>query len=300
MGMVFGFLMVSLLLLGEQTFSKLSSNLVTGEGKASYSMFMMVNGIVACCFFWLSSGLKLAVNPVTLAYAAANAATVAVSLVSTLVAYRLVKIAAVNILCSATTLISGLVFGYFVFDESMNRTVIWKMILMFLSVGAIFLDERGKGEVSENAVPNRKGKITAALVGLIFVCFSGTLIGKSFAVSERVTDEKTYFFFTNVLLVLGAGVVFTWQCIRQKGELRRSLQLLKPLRLLYLSGSTVCTNLSGIIKIGLMAQMAVSVYNPMISALGVVVGVASSLVFREKLGIFAYIAAGFACAALII
>ena len=190
MRMVFGFLMVSLLLLGEQTFSKLSSNLVTGEGKASYSMFMMVNGIVACCFFWLFSGLKLAVNPVTLAYAAANAATVAVSLVSTLVAYRLVKI-----LCSATTLISGPVFGYFVFDESMNRTVTWKMILMFLSVGAIFLDERGKGEVSENAVPNRKGKITAALVGLIFVCFSGTLIGKSFAVSERVTDEKTYFFF---------------------------------------------------------------------------------------------------------
>lgn len=295
-----GFLAVFLLLISEQTCSKLCSNLVAEEGRAAYSFFMVINGVIACCFFWLSSGLQLRINGITLAYAAAYALTVAVSLVSTLVAYRLVKIAAANILCSAVSLISGPLVGYAVFQEHIDGTVIGKILLMALSVGTLFLDDIKKGETQKVPEAGRKWKIVASLLGLTFVGLFGTLLGKAFAVSTRVTDEKTYFFFTNVFLILGAGLVFLYCCLREKGAFRSSLQLLKPLRLLYLSGSTISTNIAGIIKIGLMAQMAISIYNPTISALGVVAGVVTSLIFKEKPGKYVYLAAAFAGVAMII
>jgi hypothetical protein len=46
--------------------------------------------------------------------------------------------------------------------------------------------------------------------------------------------------------------------------------------------------------------MDISIYSSISAALGVLVGVVSSLIFREKLGIFSYLAAAVACVAVII
>jgi drug/metabolite transporter (DMT)-like permease len=46
--------------------------------------------------------------------------------------------------------------------------------------------------------------------------------------------------------------------------------------------------------------MQVSVYTPVTSALGIVSGVIGSLIFRERLGVFSYLAAAAAIIAVII
>ena len=86
----------------------------------------------------------------------------------------------------------------------------------------------------------------------------------------------------------------------KKGVLADSVALLRPRRLISLAGNTVCSNISSLVGIWIVAQMDISVYTPIGSALGIVVGVVASLIFREKLGIFSYLAAAVACAALII
>jgi drug/metabolite transporter (DMT)-like permease len=46
--------------------------------------------------------------------------------------------------------------------------------------------------------------------------------------------------------------------------------------------------------------MDLSVYTPVSSAIGVIVAVIASVIFRERLGIFSYLAAAVACVAVII
>ena len=67
-----------------------------------------------------------------------------------------------------------------------------------------------------------------------------------------------------------------------------------------IAGNTVCGNISSIVSVLIMAQLDVSIYSPISSALGIIVGVIGSLMFKEKLGVYAYIAAAVSCIAVII
>jgi drug/metabolite transporter (DMT)-like permease len=171
---------------------------------------------------------------------------------------------------------------------------------MLVAIVFVFLDQRK----NETGSPERKRGNAISLVLILAVITASvcgnTVVLKSFAMSERVTDENSFFFFTNVFLLIASLAVFAVVCLRRPGELQSALQLLQPKKLVAIAGNTVCSNVSSLVSVLIVAQLDVSIYSPIASALEIIVGVAGSLLFKEKLGVFAYIAAIAACIAVIL
>lgn len=299
------FIISSAATLGCKIFSKLCSNSVVGRNRARYPLFLIVNGFVACLFFLIAGGFKLSYNFITLAYSLIYAIVVAVILISTLMVYKFATIAGVNIISSAFNLAGSLVIGYLVFDENIDIRSVLRVIVMLIAVTLVFFDTKNtskdsQGVAEEAEQKNKTLKLVLALSVMILGGLSNIVITKFFAISLSVTDENSFFFLTNGIICLGAFAIFAFECFKEREAFLDSIKLLKPLRLVSLSGNTVCSNIGSLVGIWIIAQMDVSLYTPISSALGIIIGVIGSLLFRERLGAFSYIAAAVACVAVII
>ena len=124
---------------------------------------------------------------------------------------------------------------------------------------------------------------------------ASTIITKFYALDIRVVDENSFFFFTNVFLIILAAIALAVDGIINREHFKAAMTMLKPKKLITLSGNTVCSNVVSLIGVPLLALIDISVYTPIMSALGIISGVVASLLFREKLGVFSYIAALIAC-----
>ena len=299
MSIPFLFLISCLASLGGRAFTKLCSNMV--DTRARYALFFAVNGLVACVFFFISGGFRVGVNLPTVLYAALYALLVIGSLLISLNLLRIASISGVNILSGAFGLIFSSAIGFSFFSEEINAQKLIRIALMSVATVLVFIGENRIHQKEEKACVKKNLIALAVLILLSALISSGvTVLTKLFAFSTRVTDENSLFFLTNVLLFCGSTFAFALECFRKKGLLADSFALLQPRRLISLAGNTVCSNIGSLVGIRLVAQMDISVYTPISSALGIVIGVVASLIFREKLGVFSYLAAAVACAALII
>ena len=134
----------------------------------------------------------------------------------------------------------------------------------------------------------------------IAATLANSVVMKLYTEASGVTDENSFFFLTNALLVLGALALLGWDLVRKKTEIGEIVAILKPRNLLLWSGSVVCNNLGSLLSIRLIARMDISLYTPLTAALGVIVSLTASLLFREKLTRYAYLAVAVACVALVI
>lgn len=297
------FFFSALAALGGKIFAKLCSNHVVGSSVAKYTLFLSVNGAVACLFFWISGGFRLALNLTTLFYSAVYALIITVILISGLMVYRFATIAGVNILSSAFGLVGSLVMGALLFDESIGARHLIRVGIMLVAVLLVFLDARRHESKEERRPPRARVhtvKKIAVLAAMLLSGLANTAITKAFAVSKSVTDENSFFFFTNALIVLGAAVIFLIVCGKMPCQFRESVKLLHPKQLVSLAGNTVCSNVGSLIGLRIMVLLPVSVYSPISSAVGIFLSLISSWIFRERLGLYSYLAAAVACVAIIL
>ncbi|MBQ9086898.1 MAG: hypothetical protein IJY47_06890 [Clostridia bacterium] len=288
---------------GAKAFSKLCSNMVAQSSAAKYSLILVVNSLVACLFFWISSGFSLSVNTYTLCYSIIYALVVAISILSGVIAYRYASISDVNVISGACGMVCTAVVGWSFFSERVETVELLRLAVMLAATGFVFLDQKRKVSAEHAATAVRKRNLVSlvAVMAVIAACgCANTMVLKCFAMSKSVTDEISFFFFTNVVLCVGAAMVFWGACLRKKRKLRDALLLLYPKRLISIAGNTVCSNISSVVSVLIIAQMDVSIYSPISSAIGIMVGLVGSLIFRERLGVFSYVAAALACAAVII
>jgi drug/metabolite transporter (DMT)-like permease len=294
------FLVLVVVGVGSKAFSKLCSNILSQNSVAKYSLVLVVNSLVACLFFGISSGFRISVNGITLLYSAVYAAIAATAILSGVIVYRYASISNVNIVTSSCGMICTAVIGWLFFAEKVQASNLIRLAIMLVAIVFVFLDQRK----NETGSPERKRGNAISLVLILAVITASvcgnTVVLKSFAMSERVTDENSFFFFTNVFLLIASLAVFAVVCLRRPGELQSALQLLQPKKLVAIAGNTVCSNVSSLVSVLIVAQLDVSIYSPIASALEIIVGVAGSLLFKEKLGVFAYIAAIAACIAVIL
>ena len=299
MNIWFLFLITSVVSLMSKAFSKLCSNMVAQSSAAKYSLILIVNSLVACLFFWCSGGFFLSLNAPTIGYSVVYALVAAVSLLSNLLVYRYASISGVNILSSGCGMVCSTVVGWFVFSEQIDERDLIRLTIMLTAVFFVFLDQKRSG-CKEQEQKNKLISLILVIAVMTLCSCANTVVLKLFAESDAVTDENSFFFFTNVILLIAALIVFAAVCLRKRGEFRASVELLRPKRLISIGGNTVCSNISSLVSVLIVARMDVSIYSPISSALGIIVGLVGSLIFRERLGVFAYIAVAVACVALII
>jgi drug/metabolite transporter (DMT)-like permease len=286
---------------GGKVFAKFCSNLVVGGSVASYTLYCIFNGCVACVFFFIMGGFRLSVNLPTLIYSVIFAWIVIFSTVG-LVAYKLADVATVTILTGTCGLIATSALGAILFRETVETVTVIRILIMLVAMVCNVLDQRKPTAVRTEA-PRPKRKLPLLICVILAVTLSNaavTVITKFYALDPHVTDENSFFFFTNVFLILFSSVAFLWDSIRHREHFHDAVKLLRPKKAVALVGNTVCSNVSSLVGILLIALIDVSVYSPLTSALGIISGVAASLLFREKLGVLSYLAALIACVAVFI
>ena len=297
------FLIFAVVGVGSKVLSKLCSNILSENSVAKYSLVLVINSIVACVFFGISGGLKIKVNTATLLYSLIYALIVAISIITGFVVYRYASISNVNIVSSSCSMVCTAVVGWIFFSENVSVTNVIRLVIMIVAIVFVFIDQKNKESAVSSTMKRKKGNLFSLVVIIAIITACGcanTVVLKAFAMSKSVTDENSFFFFTNVFLLIAALIAFTVTCLRKRGEFKSSVKLLHPKQLVVIGGNTVCSNISSLVSVLLVARMDVSIYSPISSALGIIVGLVGSLIFREKLGVFAYVAVAVACIALII
>lgn len=274
---------------------KLSSRATEEGGSCGKAVFFLVNSLSACLFFWIGSGFELRLNPVTLGYCVVFAAVVLTTLLVSLHIYRFYKVAEVTVLSSAGSLILGAVIGCLLFGEVLTAADGVRIMLMLAAVVFVFLGFEGEKEAAKPVgLPG-----VALLLAKIGVGGAAVAVQKYFATDPRVTDENSFFFFTNAVMLL-AVIPWLILSIRRSGsKLRGIRQVLGAFRFAYV-GNTLCSNVLSWLTVALLQATAVSVYVPVTTALGILAGVFCSFLFREKVNGWMWAAAFGSVAAVIL
>ena len=279
-----------------KTLSKYCSNIVSASSVASYSLYLMFNGAIACIFFFISSNFKLSINLATALYSLIFAFVVIMSLIGIFM-YRFTNIATVTILTSACGLVATSALGIILFDEAITVNKIIQILIMLVAVTLTFYDKNKRSKKSEDMKkPKRNILLLLAVTAIVTVASSSsTIITKYYALDTRVADESSFFFFTNLFLMLIAAIFFTVDSIISKERFKDALTLLHPKKSIGLIGKTVFSNIYSLVGILLIAIIDVSAYSPLSSAIVIISGVIASIIWRERLGVLSYLAALIAC-----
>ena len=301
MELILLFFIFALASLFGKIFGKLSSVAVSGSPKIMYTVFFVINGLTACIFFLATSGFNVAINAATAIYSLIYAVVVLLSIITTYAAYQLISVAGVDVTANASSLVGLSIISFFLFNEPIVLTTVIKVVIMILAVSFIFVDSR-----NQEKLPNRKLKklsfkklIPLLLIIIIIQCLN-TVILKYFSLSEAVTNETSFFFFTNVILIIAALVFLLILTLKDKESVRKTIKILKPKTVVTMAGSTVCSNIMSIVGVWIIAKIDVSLYTALSSALSIITAVVGSVLFRERLGFFSYLAMIFAILAIII
>lgn len=321
---VWSFLMF-IFLVGGHIFSKFSSREVGEGGKVGYPIFLIVTGVTACLFFWTTGGFHLQLNLLTAVYSMIYGLVVLVVNVTLLKAYQLAKVSDANLINSVGSLVVTSVMGGLLFREEVTFSVVLRNGIMLAAMFLVFFDMKKTEDHSEkltvstdenkvdvlkehgpNDISPKKGRL------LLFIIVNILLIGGKAAsiivlkyyanAGERVADDTSFFFFTNVFMVIGALIWFWIEQARKPAEKRSQPRVSDSLKIgviLIFVGATVSGNLSSLTELQLVELVDVSVFTPVVTALGLVSGGIASILFREKLGVCSALAMAFSVLAVI-
>jgi hypothetical protein len=207
---------------------------------------------------------------------------------------------------SSAGMIAAAIVGRIVFTEPITLRIIIKISVMLVSVAFVYVNAR---RTSEEKMPDKAGgaskkrSVLAFIITLFFIVSanqgSATLL-KFFGRSENVTDERSLFFVSNLIMILVGLSMLTYEIIKNKEKPRELVKMFTKKNLACWVGSTVCSNTISIVGVSILARIEIGIYTTVTAAFGVIISVVASIIFREKLGIFAYLAAVVACVAVMI
>ena len=246
-------------------------------------MFFTINSGIACLFFWTTNGFRLQLDGATAVFALIYAGVVLLSLWSHMTALQSIPIAYLAIVGSAGNLLLTSLFGVVLFREAFQWQSALRILLMLAASILIFLEQKGKGGLKR--IP------LLPLIGYVAAGVGNYLVLKFYTQVPHQASDSSFFFFTNVVLIIVA--LFGWALTRQR--FRFSLRSAIPF-----VANTLCANMGSLISLWLIARTAAVFYNPVSSALGTLSVMLSSVIFKEKIGVLSCVAACLAVIAVII
>lgn len=255
-------------------------------GTADRPVFIIITGIIACIFFASMSHFSLHINGVTWLYALSYAVIVLCSLVTELAIFRYAKIPTVSVIRSTCSLTVTSVTGTLLFSEHFSPVNFLRIALLIVASVLIYISQirANPPQKNENEKKNNQNHVVFFLLMAFFVLIgtASTLVTKSFALRTDVSDANSYYFATNLILIV-LGLI--WLLFTGRGNLRgtlRGLREIRPVNYLFIVVQTVSSNLASLSALPLVGMLAVASYSAYTSAIGVTASAVTSLFFREK------------------
>ena len=281
--------------------SKTCSNIVAAQTSiVKYLSFLVITGIIACGVFFVLGGFKLSFNTPTLLFSLAFALVCIASVVANISIYRFSSVAGAVILSSFGGNLASVAAGALIFEEIISARSILRVGLLFVGCILTFIKTK-KNEQKGEKRGARDSLILALLLLLLVAAGCGnTVTMKLYGIAEGVSDNNSFFFLTNAVIILFALIPLIVLCIKRRESFSQIKPLFRPISFLAMTANTSASNVMSLLSIWIYALMEVSVFNPMSSAFAIIAGLVASLVFRERLELLDYLAAATAIFAVII
>ncbi|MBR5308224.1 MAG: hypothetical protein IKU43_05590 [Clostridia bacterium] len=273
--------------------NKSCSNILANKGSAGKAVYVLVTGIFACINFWAFSGCTLEINWNCIYLSFFYAICSFLSGISIIV-YKYADIATVNVTKSSLSLLFSTLVGFIIFDESPSVSKLVRIALMLVAVFCIFLDGREQlkrsGNDGSTVVDKKHGILMFILINAMLIpvyCF-GAYQNKIVASTDFVPDMNSYFFMTNVFMILFTLVWIAFLAKKDKNNVTQCISLVKSKSILPMIVLVFFGSLAAVLAVIILKYMEVSVYSPINSALSFICAALSSVIFREKIGKFVW------------
>jgi uncharacterized membrane protein len=291
----------------------MNSQTVSTKTGVAYAVVLLFNGLTACLFFSISLKFRISCTPKTIAFSILYAAIVAGTLLTNLKLLQMSTVSNVRLLGAAASMMLTSMLGWLLFQEKFYFKDLFRVFLMLCTSILVFLNvkaqskQNAKGEQNANAESAEKKEkkkrselclfFILVLVSISLGCAS-TLTVKSYTKATGVSDNNSWFFWTNVFLVLGNSVAVFVLKTKEKMKMKEIVTGFSLKEVFFMVGNTVCSNIGSLLSVAILAKMAVSTYSPISSAIAVLNNVAVSLSFKEKQGKYTWIAVAIALVAI--
>ena len=268
----------------------------TSETLTDFAWYNVVNSVIACIYFGISSGFSLHLNMTTFIFSLCYAACACCALVIGVCILSRVHISTSAILKSSGTIIVSSVFGILYFDEKLTLNLTLAMIMM-LAAAILPLNFS-----SESKNTQKKGRIITAIVCILAFLNGGivNIVTKLYAENPNVCDTLSFFFFTNVILLAGGVLVLSFLMIKNKVHIKRIVRTFSVKQLLLVASNTAISNISSVLTVMVLAIFDVSLYTVIMSSLGIILSAVMSLCFKEQLKVKDWISVALSVGAIII
>lgn len=248
-------------------------------GMRSHLLYLGMTGLAALLFFSAAAGFRLQVNAVTLGFSLLYAGVVAGSLVFRFLAMAHMNVLLLTLYSNAGVMLLPVLFGAVVYHEPIGPWMLAALALMAASILFPLWDRRG----------GCRGTLRGNLYGVVLFVLSGlsTILSKVYTRTPGVCDNNSFCFFTNLLLL--AGVLTVLLCTLRRrpthGDPQPGLrEVFAPRQCVRILVNTAASNLTTLLTLIILQDMALSVYTMLSNALNMAGTVAvSRLVFREKI-----------------
>lgn len=264
--------------------NRLNSNNLFKWGVAGLTLNSLITGVVAGCFFFFSNGCRIDLNGRTLVYALIFGLICLCAQINSIVIYALADVVEISIVGSVTSIIAMPLFGALFFAEPLTRTVLLRMAVMALAAAAVAISQKKK--VAGGAPRRRPIRFASYAASFVINC-STTLVNRAYAADTLVTDDNSYFFMTNMFLLVIAVGVMGVLVLKDRARVHEMVRAL-PLRgYVGICANCLVSNVSAVLMLLLLAMVNVAVYSPVNSALGIIATGVASVLLRERLNIWA-------------
>lgn len=242
-------------------------------------VFALITGIMGCSVFAVSSGFKLSFTAMTAVYSAFYAVAALISYFTTIPLYRYMGIAEAGVCKSSISLVVTAISGYVLFSEKVTLLSLIRIALMLGATFAVYYNTK-----TDKSLPSGNKTRLIGIVLCIIAAFGGviaTVTSKAFANDTRVTDTNSFFFLTNVIIVVFSALVVL--ILNISSRKREKSDRIKPWQYGMIFVTTIMSNISSVISVLILESGDVSLYAPLSGALNLVSAQTVSVFYREKI-----------------
>lgn len=262
------------------TFSAQRYARISGGNKDTL-VYSLITGIIAMAVFYVTSGFNINLNLRTCAYGLIYAGLIFVSYFVSLSIYRFMGVAESGFISSGVSLVVTVLTGYFYFEEALSLKVTAQLILTFLTILVLFLQNRtGKTEVTTK---------TITIIGVL-LCVVNAVVGslsnivtKNFAMDTMVTDENSFFFVTNVFTTAFSLIGIL---LASKLSFKTAFADIKKISkegYLMIVINVISSNIIALLIVAILRVGDLIVFSPLSSALGLIATeVVAVFIAKEK------------------
>lgn len=246
----------------------------------------VVFAAASCVVYFALAGFRLSFNARTVIYSLLFGVSMCLSLLLAVYKFKLLDIAVMTVLGSSLQIIIAVFSGMLLFDEQITLYSGLSAAFMLCAIFAAFLRQKKVSAADEDETLKRRNK-RAFLLGVLLTVISSlvgtffTVLQKSFAVDEGVTDSQSFLFLTNVFILACFAVVMPIAARGRMREIPRSF-VRKPIDYVFVLGSVVASNINTLISVYLLAHSPMVVYTPVINAIGLINGLLLGFCFGDR------------------